>query len=132
MNSIAESLRGHLLTGDLLLSSVIKHFLSCLGADDIWEPSSEEETPRTMVAIFDYNPAESSPNADTEAELTFCAGDLVTILGSMDDDGFYYAEIRGQKGLVPSNFLEAVASEDVGPPDESSLGRQHVRKRRVQ
>ena len=66
MNSIAESLRGHLLTGDLLLSSVIKHFLSCLGADDIWEPSSEEETPRTMVAIFDYNPAESSPNADTE------------------------------------------------------------------
>ena len=23
----------------------------------------------------------------------------------MDDDGFYMAELRGQRGLVPSNFL---------------------------
>ncbi|XP_009077099.1 PREDICTED: peripheral-type benzodiazepine receptor-associated protein 1-like, partial [Acanthisitta chloris] len=47
-------------------------------------------TPRRMVAVFDYNPKESSPNADVEAELTFSAGDVITVFGSMDDDGFYY------------------------------------------
>ncbi|XP_031985451.1 peripheral-type benzodiazepine receptor-associated protein 1 isoform X2 [Corvus moneduloides] len=65
-------------------------------------------TPRRMVAAFDYNPKESSPNTDVEAELTFSAGDIITVFGSMDDDGFYYGELNQQRGLVPSNFLEAV------------------------
>ncbi|XP_014736994.1 PREDICTED: peripheral-type benzodiazepine receptor-associated protein 1 isoform X6 [Sturnus vulgaris] len=64
--------------------------------------------PRRMVAAFDYNPKESSPNTDVEAELTFSAGDVITVFGSMDDDGFYYGELNQQRGLVPSNFLEAV------------------------
>uniref|UniRef100_A0A8C3L856 SH3 domain-containing protein n=1 Tax=Chrysolophus pictus TaxID=9089 RepID=A0A8C3L856_CHRPC len=64
-----------------------------------------------MVAVFDYNPKESSPNADAEAELTFSAGDIITVFGSMDDDGFYYGELNQQRGLVPSNFLEAVTSD---------------------
>ncbi|NXI94013.1 RIMB1 protein, partial [Psophia crepitans] len=63
-------------------------------------------TPRSMVAVFDYNPKESSPNADVEAELAFSAGDIITVFGSMDDDGFYYGELNQQRGLVPSNFLE--------------------------
>ncbi|XP_074779295.1 peripheral-type benzodiazepine receptor-associated protein 1 isoform X7 [Athene noctua] len=67
--------------------------------------------PRSMVAVFDYNPKESSPNADAEAELTFSAGDIITVFGSMDDDGFYYGELNQQRGLVPSNFLEAVMSD---------------------
>ncbi|XP_052659022.1 peripheral-type benzodiazepine receptor-associated protein 1 isoform X9 [Harpia harpyja] len=67
--------------------------------------------PRSMVAVFDYNPKESSPNADVEAELTFSAGDVITVFGSMDDDGFYYGELNQQRGLVPSNFLEAVTSD---------------------
>ncbi|XP_064533729.1 peripheral-type benzodiazepine receptor-associated protein 1 isoform X11 [Pseudopipra pipra] len=72
-------------------------------------------TPRRMVAVFDYNPKESSPNADVEAELTFSAGDVITVFGSMDDDGFYYGELNQQRGLVPSNFLEAAPSDgDVG------------------
>ncbi|XP_072738195.1 peripheral-type benzodiazepine receptor-associated protein 1 isoform X6 [Ciconia boyciana] len=74
-------------------------------------------TPRSMVAVFDYNPKESSPNADVEAELTFSAGDIITVFGSMDDDGFYYGELNQQRGLVPSNFLEAVTS-DGGMVDE--------------
>ncbi|KAM6048963.1 LOW QUALITY PROTEIN: peripheral-type benzodiazepine receptor-associated protein 1 [Theristicus caerulescens] len=69
-------------------------------------------TPRSMVAVFDYNPKESSPNADAEAELTFSAGDIITVFGSMDDDGFYYGELNQQRGLVPSNFLEAVTSDE--------------------
>ncbi|XP_071994121.1 peripheral-type benzodiazepine receptor-associated protein 1 isoform X4 [Engystomops pustulosus] len=60
----------------------------------------------SMVAIFDYNPKESSPNLDVEAELSFTAGDVITVYGPMDEDGFYYGELNGQRGLVPSNFLE--------------------------
>ncbi|KAJ8412382.1 hypothetical protein AAFF_G00127180 [Aldrovandia affinis] len=63
-------------------------------------------TPRRMVAVFDYDPRESSPNADVEAELTFSAGDIIFVLGDMDDDGFFYGDLNGQKGLVPSNFLQ--------------------------
>lgn len=98
-------------------------------------------TPRSMMAVFDYNPKESSPNADAEAELTFSAGDIITVFGSMDDDGFYYGELNQQRGLVPSNFLEAVTSDggmveelhskdkDAFPPSSES---QRMRKRRVQ
>ncbi|XP_053067686.1 peripheral-type benzodiazepine receptor-associated protein 1 isoform X5 [Acinonyx jubatus] len=66
---------------------------------------------RSMVAAFDYNPRESSPNMDVEAELPFRAGDIITVFGDMDDDGFYYGELNGQRGLVPSNFLEGPGPE---------------------
>uniref|UniRef100_A0A8D3DF57 RIMS-binding protein 2 n=1 Tax=Scophthalmus maximus TaxID=52904 RepID=A0A8D3DF57_SCOMX len=66
---------------------------------------------RRMVALYDYDPRESSPNVDVEAELTFCAGDVVTVFGEIDEDGFYYGELNGHKGLVPSNFLEEVPDD---------------------
>ncbi|XP_016534670.1 RIMS-binding protein 2 isoform X8 [Poecilia formosa] len=73
-----------------------------------------------MVALYDYDPRESSPNVDVEyegsrlneeAELTFCAGDVITVFGEIDEDGFYYGELNGHKGLVPSNFLEEVPDD---------------------
>ncbi|XP_053557832.1 RIMS-binding protein 2 isoform X2 [Bombina bombina] len=66
---------------------------------------------RRMVALYDYDPRESSPNVDVEAELTFCTGDIITVLGEIDEDGFYFGELNGQKGLVPSNFLEEVPDD---------------------
>ncbi|XP_078083260.1 RIMS-binding protein 2 [Mustelus asterias] len=68
-------------------------------------------TTRRMVALYDYDPRESSPNVDVEAELTFCAGDIISVWGELDEDGFYYGEINGHKGLVPSNFLEEVPDD---------------------
>ncbi|XP_058246425.1 RIMS-binding protein 2 isoform X10 [Hemibagrus wyckioides] len=64
-----------------------------------------------MVALYDYDPRESSPNVDVEAELTFCAGDVITVFGEIDEDGFYYGELNGHRGLVPSNFLEEVPDD---------------------
>ncbi|KAI5096509.1 RIMS-binding protein 2 isoform X2 [Silurus meridionalis] len=66
---------------------------------------------RRMVALYDYDPRESSPNADVEAELTFCAGDIIAVFGEIDEDGFYYGVINGHRGLVPSNFLEEVPDD---------------------
>ncbi|XP_073689172.1 RIMS-binding protein 2-like [Garra rufa] len=64
-----------------------------------------------MVALYDYDPRESSPNVDVEAELTFCAGDIIAVFGDIDEDGFYYGELNGHRGLVPSNFLEEVPDD---------------------
>ncbi|XP_068099679.1 RIMS-binding protein 2 isoform X14 [Hyperolius riggenbachi] len=66
---------------------------------------------RRMVALYDYDPRESSPNVDVETELTFCTGDIITVFGDIDEDGFYYGELNGHKGLVPSNFLEEVPDD---------------------
>lgn len=66
---------------------------------------------RRMVALYDYDPRESSPNIDVQAELTFCTGDIITVFGEIDEDGFYYGELNRQKGLVPSNFLEEVPDD---------------------
>ncbi|XP_007176186.2 peripheral-type benzodiazepine receptor-associated protein 1 isoform X2 [Balaenoptera acutorostrata] len=80
--------------------------------------STGPKAPRSMVAAFDYNPRESSPNMDVEAELPFRAGDVITVFGGMDDDGFYYGELNGQRGLVPSNFLEGPGPEAGGSDRE--------------
>ncbi|XP_029555418.1 RIMS-binding protein 2 isoform X3 [Salmo trutta] len=82
--------------------------------------------PRRMKAIFDYDPRESSPNADIEVELTFSAGDIIYVFGDMDDDGFFYGDLNGHKGLVPSNFLQA-APEAAGkaPPFEPQSVAEH-------
>ncbi|XP_069019288.1 RIMS-binding protein 2 isoform X3 [Embiotoca jacksoni] len=70
-----------------------------------------DQASRRMVALYDYDPRESSPNVDVEAELTFCAGDIMAVFGDIDEDGFYYGEMNGHRGLVPSNFLEEVPDD---------------------
>ncbi|XP_052832510.1 RIMS-binding protein 2 isoform X6 [Octopus bimaculoides] len=62
---------------------------------------------KLMVALYDYDPRELSPNVDAEVELAFKVGDFITIYGDMDDDGFFIGEMKGRKGLVPSNFIRA-------------------------
>uniref|UniRef100_A0A8C6TNU9 SH3 domain-containing protein n=1 Tax=Neogobius melanostomus TaxID=47308 RepID=A0A8C6TNU9_9GOBI len=74
-------------------------------------PNPGPET-RKMVAIFDYDPRESSPNTDLESELTFSAGDIIHVFGDMDEDGFFYVTLLVYKsfhGLAPkyiSDMLE--------------------------
>uniref|UniRef100_A0A3P9MJL8 RIMS-binding protein 2 n=1 Tax=Oryzias latipes TaxID=8090 RepID=A0A3P9MJL8_ORYLA len=74
-------------------------------------PGKPASGARRMIAIFDYDPRESSPNTDIEAELTFSAGDVIHVFGDMDEDGFFYGDLNGHRGLVPSNFLQAFPDE---------------------
>ncbi|KAI8513186.1 benzodiazepine receptor binding [Branchiostoma belcheri] len=55
---------------------------------------------RRMRALFDYDPQEMSPNVDTEMELPFFQGDIIDV-----------GEMGGRRGLVPSNFLEDLPSD---------------------
>ena len=52
-----------------------------------------------MIALYDYDPQELSPNVDAEVEHSFQTGDIIYVYGDMDDDGFYLGELRGQRGL---------------------------------
>ncbi|XP_061607124.1 peripheral-type benzodiazepine receptor-associated protein 1 isoform X18 [Phyllopteryx taeniolatus] len=83
---------------------------------------------RRMVAIFDYDPRESSPNTDIEAELTFSAGDIIHVLGDMDEDGFFYGDLNGQQGLVPSNFLQALPEDAPADPVSAQPAPEHKKE----
>ncbi|XP_076346032.1 RIMS-binding protein 2-like isoform X22 [Tachypleus tridentatus] len=70
------------------------------------DSDSVSEMPlRKMVALYDYDPQELSPNLDLEMELAFNTGDIINVYGEVDEDGFFMGEINGVHGLVPSNFL---------------------------
>ncbi|CAG9559185.1 unnamed protein product [Danaus chrysippus] len=88
---------------------------------DRWTEAYANQPVRRMVALYDYDPQELSPNVDADAELSFQTGQIIHVYGEMDDDGFYMAEIDGVKGLVPSNFLTD-ANDNYGPPGQSSQG----------
>nr|4Z8A_A Chain A, RIM-binding protein, isoform F [Drosophila melanogaster] len=61
---------------------------------------------KRMIALYDYDPQELSPNVDAEqVELCFKTGEIILVYGDMDEDGFYMGELDGVRGLVPSNFL---------------------------
>uniref|UniRef100_A0A8C0AZE1 RIMS-binding protein 2 n=1 Tax=Buteo japonicus TaxID=224669 RepID=A0A8C0AZE1_9AVES len=92
MESIGTNGEGVAVIWDFVLELPAQDILVyfCPAGQKHKDVEAELLTPRSMVAVFDYNPKESSPNADVEAELTFSAGDIITVFGSMDDDGFYY------------------------------------------
>ncbi|XP_044260887.1 RIMS-binding protein 2 isoform X3 [Tribolium madens] len=79
---------------------------------------------KRMVALYDYDPQELSPNVDAEqVELSFTTGQIINVYGEMDDDGFYMGEIDGVRGLVPSNFLtEAPEQYGVGQTSQTGSG----------
>ncbi|XP_058272061.1 RIMS-binding protein 2 isoform X4 [Hemibagrus wyckioides] len=95
----------------LLHPPVADQLTGLTGIEDSRKGGRHPMATRRMVALYDYDPRESSPNADVEAELTFCAGDIIAVFGEIDEDGFYYGEINGHRGLVPSNFLEEVPDD---------------------
>ncbi|XP_033748988.1 peripheral-type benzodiazepine receptor-associated protein 1-like isoform X11 [Pecten maximus] len=84
-------------------------------------PLSPTVTSRRMVALYDYDPQELSPNVDSEVELPFRIGDIMFIFGDMDDDGFFMAELNGHRGLVPSNFLQDAPLQEEDPHEATSI-----------
>ena len=78
---------------------------------DRWGDIYANTPVRKMIALYDYDPQELSPNVDAEVELNFRTGDVIFVYGEMDDDGFYLAELQGMRGLVPSNFLTETSTD---------------------
>ncbi|CAF4360198.1 unnamed protein product, partial [Didymodactylos carnosus] len=66
---------------------------------------------KKMIAVYDYNAHELSPNADPDEELSFKSGDIIYVHGNVLDDGYFMGEMNGVQGLVPSNFLQEVTND---------------------
>ncbi|EFP02564.1 CRE-TAG-168 protein [Caenorhabditis remanei] len=80
-----------------------------------------------MVAKFDYDSRQLSPNVDAEqVELSFRQGDIITVFGEMDEDGFYMGELNGLRGLVPSNFLQPTPLNNLLPSQPTEPMRKGV------
>lgn len=43
--------------------------------------------------------------------MSFKTGDVITVFGDVDYDGFYHGELKGKYGLVPSNFLQSFSGD---------------------
>jgi len=63
----------------------------------------EVEKPHTAVARFAFD-------AEAPEELSLCEGDVVTILGGVDD-GWIECERGDERGIVPFSYLQM---EEVG------------------
>jgi len=50
--------------------------------------------------LYDYT-------ATCDTELTFKTGDILTVT-EQDDSGWWYAELNGQSGFVPNNYVEPI------------------------
>ncbi|CAF0757215.1 unnamed protein product [Rotaria sordida] len=112
-------IEAHLLAGTINLenpnrvpstttaTTTTKRILSGTNSSNI---KSSAQSVKKMVAMFDYNPRENSPNINPDEELSFRTGDIIYVQGNVHDDGFYFGELEnGTKGLVPSNFLKEVS-----------------------
>ncbi|KAG8122841.1 hypothetical protein E2320_018320 [Naja naja] len=72
-----------------------------------------ETSKRSPYIRFSYNPFDG-PNENPEAELPLTAGEYIYVYGEMDEDGFFEGELMdGRRGLVPSNFVERLADDDL-------------------
>ena len=69
------------------------------------------------MALFDYDPHKSPACEHPELELKLKEGDLLTVYGDMDINGYYEADVNGLRGLVPSLYVDEVEGDN-----DSELG----------
>lgn len=80
---------------------------------------------RMFMGVYDYDPHKNSPQDHPSCELTFCAGDVITVYGRQRSDGFYHGEINGIRGLVPAFFIEEMPQP---PPRTKKNSRKQTSK----
>uniref|UniRef100_A0A670Y563 SH3 domain-containing protein n=1 Tax=Pseudonaja textilis TaxID=8673 RepID=A0A670Y563_PSETE len=79
----------------------------------IYSFSKHSTSKHSPYIHFSYNPFDG-PNENPEAELPLTAGEYIYVYGEMDEDGFFEGELMdGRRGLVPSNFVERLADDDL-------------------
>ena len=62
--------------------------------------------------------------ARNAAELGFEEGDVLTVIDQQPGRGWWRAELRGRRGLVPANYLEACARATPPPPPQQQQQQQ--------
>ena len=65
--------------------------LSCPPTENGGDPLPVNST-RRMRVLFGYNPVTDSPNENKDEELCIEEGDVVTVFGRPDEDGYYQVQ----------------------------------------
>ncbi len=66
------------------------------------EPKPQQQEREKLEALFDYDAEEAD-------ELTFAAGDLISVINK-NDNGWWEGEVGGRRGLFPVNFTKIHAA----------------------
>jgi hypothetical protein len=77
-----------------LVNTFIKDYDAIFGDE---EPA--DVAPTLARASYDYTGA-------TPQELTFVTGDLIKVLKQGDNNGWWYGELNGKKGLFPGSYVQ--------------------------
>lgn len=64
------------------------------------------------MALFDYDPYKSPACEHPELELKLKEGDFLTVFGDMDINSYFEADVNGERGLVPSLYVEEVEDDN--------------------
>ena len=110
--------------------------------DDGLDITEDSRQFRIFIALYSYDPITMSPNKENACdELAFKKDQFIKIVGEIDEDGFYFGELNGRSGYVPSNMVAEVdtmshtildSSADVGLSDDGDdddpIGVNETRK----
>ena len=62
-------------------------------------PKAAAKRVPTVKALYDFQ-------GQDESELTFYAGDVITLIEGKEGEDWWTGELNGQRGLMPSNYVE--------------------------
>lgn len=79
---------------------------------------------KRFVALFDYDPDKSPASEHPEIELKLKEGDFLTVFGDMDSNGYFEADVNGERGLVPSLYVDEIEDDS-----DSEVGLEELLSR---
>ena len=79
---------------------------------------------KRFVALFDYDPDKSPASEHPELELKLKEGDFLTVFGDMDSNGYFEADVNGERGLVHSLYVDEIEDDS-----DSEVGLEELLSR---
>ena len=79
---------------------------------------------KRFVALFDYDPDKSPASEHPELELKLKEGDFLIVFGDMDSNGYFEADVNGERGLVPSLYVDEIEDDS-----DSEVGLEELLSR---
>merc|ERR1719376_876188 len=92
---------------------------------------AQVDSSQLYQAVCSYNPILFSHSGRSTEELSLVEGDVVKPLTNVDSTGYLYAQVCGNKGLVPAAYLiplnkAASAASSSSSSAEAAFGHDHI------
>merc|ERR1719295_44476 len=87
---------------------------------------AQVDSSQLYQAVCSYNPILFSHSGRSTEELSLVEGDVVKPLTNVDSTGYLYAQVCGNKGLVPAAYLIPLNNAASASSAEAAFGHDHV------